>query len=67
VRTQLRAEEGEQTMPDVEALERQISNFRSQLDCAAQIIMAKDNDLKRLDNDKEKLQETSNRVRQRRW
>jgi len=67
VRIRLRGEEGEQTMTDVEALERQISNFRSQLDCATQIIMAKDNDLKRLHNDKEKLKQTLNRVSQRRW
>lgn len=32
-------------MPGVEALERQMSDLRSQLDHVAQIIVAKDNDL----------------------
>ena len=37
-------------------METQISDLRSQLDRAAQIIVAKDNDLERLDKEKQKLQ-----------
>jgi len=44
----------------VEALERQISDLGSGFDCATQIIVAKDNKLKRLDNDKEKLEQSLN-------
>jgi len=40
----------------VEALEGKITDLRSQLDRAAQIIGAKDTDLERLDKEKEKLQ-----------
>jgi len=54
-------EEGsEKTVPDVEAMQTQISDHRSQLDQAAQIIVAKDNDLERLDKEKEKLQQSYN-------
>jgi len=35
VRTRLGGEGSEKPMPDVEALEKTISDFRSQLDCAA--------------------------------
>jgi len=49
----------------VEVLERTISDLRSQLDRAAQIIVAKDNDLERLDKEKAKLQQAYNRVKQR--
>jgi len=46
VRTRLEGEGSEKTIvPDVEALEKTISDLRSQLDCAAQTIVAKDNDL----------------------
>jgi len=62
VRTRLEGEEGEKTM---ETLEGKISDLRSQLDRAAQIIVAKDNDLERLDKEKEKLQQAYNRCKQR--
>jgi len=65
VRTRLGGEGSEKTISDVEALERRISDLRSQLDRAAQIIVAKDNDLERLDKKKEKLQPAYNRVKQR--
>ena len=45
----------------MEALEGQISDLRSQLDRAAQIIVVKENDLGRLDKEKEKLQHGYNR------
>ena len=64
VRTRL-GEGNEKTIPDVEALEENISDLRSQLDRAAQIIVAKDNDLERLDKEKEKLQQAYNRCKQR--
>ena len=51
MRTRLGGEGSEKTIPDVEAMERQISDLRSQLDCAAQTIVAKDNDLERLDKE----------------
>jgi len=44
----------------METLETQISDLRSKLDRAAQIIVAKDNDLERLDKEKEKLQQAYN-------
>jgi len=66
VRTGLEGEGSEKTIPDVEALEAQISDLRSQLERAAQIIVAKDNDLERLDKEKEKLQQAYNRTKQRR-
>jgi len=65
VGTRLGGEGSEKTIPDVEALEGKISDLRSQLDRAAQIIVAKDNDLERLDKEKEKLQQAYNRYKQR--
>jgi len=65
VRTRLGGEGSEKTIPNVEALEGKISDLRSQLDRAAQIIVAKDNDLERLDKEKEKLQQAYNRCKQR--
>jgi len=65
VRTRLGGEGSAKTIPDVEALERTIADIRSPLDRAAQIIVAKDNDLERLDKEKEKLQQAYNRVKQR--
>jgi len=62
VRTRLGGEEGEKTM---ETLEGKISDLRSQLDRADQIIVAKDNDLERLDKEKEKLQQAYNRYKHR--
>jgi len=62
VRTRLGGEEGEKTM---ERLEGKISDLRSQLDRAAQIIVAKDNDLERLNKEKEKLQQAYNQCKQR--
>jgi len=49
----------------MEIMEEKISELRSQLDRAAQIIVAKDNDLERLDKEKEKLQQAYNRCNQR--
>jgi len=63
--TRLGREGSEKTTPDVEAMETQISDLRSQLDRAAQVIVAKDNDLERLDKEKEKLQQAYNRAKQR--
>jgi len=60
VRTRLRKEGREKTFPDVEAMEAQSSDLRSQLDRAAQIIVAKDNDLERLNKEKEKIQQAYN-------
>jgi len=57
--------EGEGSEKTIETLEEKISEFRSQLDRAAQIIVAKDNDLERLDREKEKLQQAYNRCKQR--
>ena len=65
VRTWLGEEESEKTIPDVEALETQISDLPSQLDSAAQMIVAQDNDLQRLGKEKEKLQQAYNRTKQR--
>jgi len=62
VRTRLEGEESEKTM---ETQEEKISDLRSQLDRAAQTIVAKDNDLDRLDKEKEKLQQAYNRCKQR--
>jgi len=42
-------------------MEAQISDLRSQLDSAAQSIVAKDNDLERLDKEMEKLPQAYNR------
>ena len=41
MRTRLGKEGSEKTTPDVEALERQISHLRGQLDTAAQIIITR--------------------------
>jgi len=65
VRTRLEGEGRENSIPDVETLEAKIWDLRSQLDRAAQIIVAKDNDLERLDKEKEKLQQAYNRCKQR--
>jgi len=62
VRTRL---EGEGSAKTMQTLETQISDLRSQRDRAAQIIVAKDNDLERLDKEKEKLQQAYNRCKQR--
>ena len=64
VRTRLGGEGSEKTIADVEALERTISDLRSQLDRAAQIIVAKDNNLEQLEKEKQKLQKGYNRVKQ---
>jgi len=56
VRTRLGREGSEKTVvPDREALEKKISDLRSQLKCAAQTIVAKDNELERLAKEKGKL------------
>jgi len=65
VSTRLGKKGREKTILDVEAMETQISDLRSQLDRAAQIIVAKDNDLERLDKEKEKLQQGYKRAKQR--
>ena len=65
VRTRLGREGSKETVPDVEALERQISDLRGQLDAAAQIIVAKDNEIEGLNKDKEKLQISLQRVKHR--
>jgi len=49
----------------MEAMERTISDLRSQLDRAVRIIVTKANDHEKLDNEKEKLQQGYNRVKQR--
>jgi len=49
--------EGEGSAKTMETREGQIADLRSRLDRAAQTIVAKDNDLERLDKEKEKLQE----------
>jgi len=65
VRTGQGEEGREKTIPDVETLEGQIMNLRSHLHRAAQISVAKDNNLKRLDKQREKLQQAYNRCKQR--
>jgi len=65
VRTRLGGGGSEKTIPDMEALERIILDLRCQLDRAAQIIVAKDHDVEGLDEEKEKLQEAYNGVKQR--
>ena len=65
VRTRLGGEGSEKTVPDVEAMEAQISDLRSQLDSTAQTIVANDKDLERLDKEKEKVQQAYNRTKQR--
>jgi len=66
VRTRLEREESEKTgVRDMEALEKTSSNLLSQLDYATQTMVAKENDLERLDKEKEKLQQAYNRTNQR--
>ena len=65
MRTCLGREGSENTTHKVKALQRQIPNLQSQLDPAAQTIMAKDNDVERLDQDKAIVQQILNRVRER--
>jgi len=66
VRTRREVEGSERTVvPDREALEKTISDLGSQLDWPAQTIVTKDNDLKRLIKEKEKLQRAYNRCKQR--
>jgi len=57
VRTRLGREGSEKAIPDWETLEGPFSNLRRELDRSAQIIVAKDNNLERLDKEKEKLQQ----------
>jgi len=54
VRTRLGREWSEKTIPDVDALERTISDHQRQLNRAVQIIVTKDNDLEKLDKEKKK-------------
>ena len=65
VRPWLGREWSKQTIPDGEALEKRIADLPSQLDRTAQIMVAKDNPLKRLDKEKEKQQPAYNEVQQR--
>jgi len=65
VRTRLGREGSAKTISDMKALETQISDLQSQLHRTAQSIVAKDNDLERLDKEKEKLQQAYNQVKQR--
>jgi len=65
VRTRLEGEESAKTIREMEALEAQIPDLQSELDSAAQIILAKDNDVERLDKEKEKLQQAYKRTKQR--
>jgi len=58
-------EGSEKSIPDVEALEKTISDLQSQLDHTAQIIVAKDNALERLEKERGKLHRAYNRVKQR--
>ena len=64
LRTRLGREGSENTIPDVDALEGKISELWSRLHRAAQIIVVKENDLERLDKEKEKLQQASNWAKQ---
>jgi len=50
---------------DMEPLEGKISDLQSQLNHDAQIIVAKDNDLRQLDKEKENHQQAYNRAKQR--
>jgi len=66
VRTRLgEAESNRIVGPDVEALNKRISDLRNKLNCATQTIVAKDYDLERLDKEKERLQQAYNRCKQR--
>ena len=60
-----RRQEGKGSEKPMETLESQISDLRSQLNPAAQIIVAKENDVERLDKEKEKLQQAYNRCKER--
>jgi len=64
VRTRVGGEGSENILAEVEAMEAQISDLRSQLDHVAQIIVAKYNDLERLKKEKEKLQQAYDRTKQ---
>ena len=57
----------QKTLPNLEILKRQISDLWGQLDRVAQIIIAKDNIIERLDQDKEKLENSLRKCRQRIW
>ena len=59
------SEGSEKTTTDMEALERQISDLRGELDTTTQIIITKDNEIKGLNKDKEKLQLSLERVKNR--
>jgi len=63
VRTRLGRKGSEKTIPDMEALKGEISDLRSQLKRAAQIILAKDNDFEHLDKKMKKLQQAYNRAK----
>jgi len=65
VRTRLGGEGSQRTIPEVEVLERTMLDLRRQLDCATEIIVAKDNDLEQHDKEKEKLQQAYNGVKPR--
>jgi len=60
VRTRRGGHGSKKSIPDMEALEGHISDLRSQLDRAVQISVARDNDLERLDKEKETLQPAYN-------
>jgi len=55
LRTQLESEGSKKGFPGVGARERKISGIKRQLEPALQIIVAKDNDLERVDKQKQKL------------
>jgi len=66
VRKRLEGEGSEKTVaPDRKALEKTISDLRSELDCAVQTIVAKDNDLQQPHKEKQKLQQANNQTKQR--
>ena len=65
VGTLLGREGTEKTIPDIEAQGRKILGLGRELDQAAQIILAKDNELLKYNKEKEKLQQVYNRVNQR--
>jgi len=65
VRTQLGGEGSEETIPDVEAMEGQISDLLNQLDRAARIVRAKANHLEQHDKERGKIQKAYNRCKQR--
>ena len=65
VGTWLRREGSGKTIPDVEAMETQISDLQSQLNQAAQISVAKVDNLDQLDKEKEKIQQADYQAKQR--